>query len=183
MLQDALHKKASPGLPLNAVQLASDSFSQAKQCIFADSTDVTNLMTLDYVESVAKLRFTLEIVAWLIYDFYYDSAQINLLSEVEKPAVSKLIISVEKMCSAINDGVNQVIANFLLKCIVRKYGMSTLINLCDDKRTKDFNFSWLIPNHLQKCSYESQVSIHDMYGTYIFSNNCVFNRMKLLIHL
>ena len=153
--KDALHKKASSGSLLSAVQLASDSFEQAKQYIFAGSPD---MMTLEYVESVAKFRYTLEIVAWLLHDYYLDPTQFNVLSRDERNLVAKLISSVQKMCLAIDEGSTEVVANLLIKCVVRKYGMSTLIALCD--KNKDLNFLWLVPKHLQKEG--NQVSLHSI---------------------
>ena len=154
--KDALHKKASNGSLLSAVQLALDSLDQAKQYIFAGSPDV---MTLDYVESVAKFRYTLETAAWLLHDYYLDLAQFRVLSKDESKTVGKLISSVQKMCLAIDEDGTEVIANLLIKCIVRKYGMSTLIALCDKSKTEeDLNFLWLIPKHLQKDTSRNQVS-------------------------
>ena len=155
--KDAIHKKASNGSLLSAVQLASVSFEQAQQYIFAGSPDV---MTLDYVESVAKFRYTLETVAWLLHNYYLDLTRFNVLSKDERKSVGKLISSVQKMCLAINEDGNEVIANLLVKCVVRKYGMSTLIALCDKIKTEeDLNFLWLVPKHLQKDTSGNQVSL------------------------
>ena len=156
--KDALHKKASNGSLFNAVQLALDSHGQAMQYIFAGSTI---FMTLDYVESVAKFRYTLETVAWLLHDYYLDLAQFNVLSKDERNLVAKLISSVQKMCLAIDGSSTEVVANLLIKCIVRKYGMSTLTALCDkNKSEEDLNFLWLIPKYLQK---DDQVSLLSTY--------------------
>ena len=163
--QDALHKKANSGSLLNAIQLASDSLEQAKQCIFTYSTDI---MTLEYVESVAKFRYTLETVAYLLHDYYLDPAQFNVLSKVERRVIAQLLTSVQYVCLAINKDANEVIPNLLIKCIVRKYGMSTLITLCDiSKIRENLDFSWLIPRHLQNSSSKEQVSLHGVYTIYI----------------
>jgi len=157
LFKDALHKKASDGSFSSAIQLAIDSLEQAKQYIFvADSPDIK---TLVYVESVAKCRYTLETVAWLLHDYYLDLSQFSLLSKDEAKIIGKLISLAEKMCLASDRDSTKVVPNLLIKCIVHKYGMSTLITLCDKKKTEeDLNFLWLIPKYLQNNSSENQVS-------------------------
>ena len=123
------------------------------QHIFANSA---NFRTLEYVESVAKFRYTLETVAWLLHEYYLDLVQFNVLSRDEKNLVAKLVSSVHKMCLAIDKDDTEVVANLLIKCIVRKYGMSTLIALCGNN--EELNFLWLIPKHLQKNTSGNQVS-------------------------
>ena len=154
--KDAHHKKASNGSLLNAVLLASESLNQAMQHIFASPA---NFMTLEYVESVAKFRYALETVAQLLHNYYVNHAQLYLLSKDERSLTAKFISSVQKMCLAIDKDSTEVVANFLVRCVVRKYGMSTLIALCDkNKAEESLNFLWLIPKHLQNESSENQVS-------------------------
>ena len=115
-------------------------------------------MTLDYVESVAKLRYTLETVAGLLHDYYLDPTQFDMLSRDEKKTIARLISSVQAICIRLDEYVSKdalMIADFLVKCVVRKYGMSTLMTLCKNDINPDF--SWLIPMHLQKNSTKSQV--------------------------
>ena len=153
--QDSYHKQASNGPFLNAIQLASDSLEHGKQHIIVDSPDV---MTLDYVESVAKFRYTLETVAWLLHEYYLNHAQFESLSTDERKSVARLISSVKGICSTLDEFAPKdalVIADFLVKCIVRKYGMSSLMTLC--RNDTQANFSWLIPIHLQKDFSENQV--------------------------
>ena len=153
--QDSYHKQASNGPFSNAIQLASDSLEQAKQHIIVDSPDV---MTLDYVESVAKFRYTLETVGLLLHEYYLDPAQFELLSTDERKIVARLISSVKGICSTLDEYAPKdalIIADFLVKCIVRKYGMSSLMTLC--KSDTHVDFSWLIPKHLQKDFSENQV--------------------------
>ena len=110
-------------------------------------------MTLDYVESVAKFRYVLVTVAWLLHDYYTESTKLSVLSTNETKIVGKLLFSVQQTCLAIdeNDNKNAIVAaDFLIKCIVRKYGMSTLTALCEKEVVKGSDFKWLIPHHLQK---------------------------------
>ena len=156
--KDALHKKANNSSLLSAVQLASDLLDEAMQYVFAGSS---NFKTLEYVESVAKFRYTLEIVAWLLHEYYLNPVQLHVLSKEESNLVAKLISSVQKMCLAIDKDDTEVVANLLIKCVVRKYGMSTLIALCDNsnKTEEDLNFLWLMPKHLQNDTSGNQVSL------------------------
>ena len=135
------------------MQLALESFRQANKYIFATSPDYRSV---DYVESVAKFRYTLETVAWLLHDYYLDHAKLHSLSKDEADSIGSLINLVQKICVAIDRGFTEVVPNFLLKCIVCKYGMSTLFTLCDKSNTTDF--SWLIPKYLQKGYSENEVS-------------------------
>ena len=156
VLQDSYHKQASNGSFSNAIQLASDSFELAKQCIITKSPDVA---TLDYVESVAKFRYTLETVAWILHDYYLNPAQFEMLSKDNKHIIAKLL-SLVKAFSTLDENTSKdasVVADFLAKCIVRKYGMSTLMTL--SKSNTNVDFSWLIPKHLQNDPGENQVCI------------------------
>lgn len=135
--------------------MALDSLKLAEDHIF----DVNpNAMTLDYVESVAKFRYALGIVVWLLHDYFIDSTKLSLLSSDEVAVADKLLIAVKNICLAIDKDATKnalVVADFLIKCIVRKFGMSTfLTTLCDKKR----DYKWLVPKHLQKDSYKKQVS-------------------------
>ena len=130
-------------------------------------------MTLEYVESVAKFRYTLETVAYLLHDYYLDPAQFNVLSKAERRNIAQLLTSVQDMCSAIDKDTDEVVPNLLIKCIVRKYGMSTLITLCDISKTEgNSDFSWLMPRHLQNSSSEDQVSLCGM---------CIKDRYWMLV--
>ena len=111
-------------------------------------------MKLDFVESVAKFRYVLITVAWLLHDYFVNSTK---LLPNETKIVNKLVLSVQQTCLAIDGNTTKnalVAADFLVKCIVRKYGMSTLTALCE----KETNFKWLIPQHLQKSSCANNVS-------------------------
>ena len=104
---------------------------------------------MDYVESVAKFTYTLETMACLLHDYYLDAAhvQFNVLSKAEQKIIAQLLASVQGMCLAIDKDNNEVVPNLLIKCIVCKYGMSTLITLCDISnyiKLKEINFRLFI---------------------------------------
>ena len=123
-------------------------------------TNSPDIITLDYVENVAKFRYTLETVAFILHDYYLDPAQFEMLSKDEKHIIATLLDSVCRVFSTLHkDAARDALAvpEFLIKCIVRKYGISSLMTLCRSKTSTDF--SWLIPKHLQKDHGEKQVWI------------------------
>lgn len=144
--QDALHKQASSESLSSSVQLALDSLEQAKQIVLVDKPDIK---TLNYVESVAKFRFVLVTVSWLLHDYYLDYSKFSELSKDESRIVSKLLIEVRKTCLALDES-SLAIPDFLIKCVIRKYGLSFLTDLYE--RVENVEFTWLIPQYLQKDS-------------------------------
>ena len=115
-------------------------------------------MTLNYVESVAKFRYTLITVARILHDYYLDPVRISLLPRDDTKIAGKLLSSVQKLCLAIDKNSNQemqLVTDFLLKSIVRKYGMSTFMTLCNSVETVDF--SWVMPMHMQQDPEKAKV--------------------------
>jgi len=103
------------------------------------------------VESVAKFRYSLVTIARILHDYYIDSASVSVLSQDETKIAGKLLSSAQKMCLAIDKTSNQetqLVADFLLKSIVRKYGMSTFMTLCN--KVESLDFSWIMPAHMQQ---------------------------------
>ena len=115
-------------------------------------------MTLDYVESIAKFRYTLETVAWLLHEYYCDPArvQLNKLNKDECKSIAKLMNLAKGICSPLDEHAPKDPADFLVKCIVRKHGMSTLMMLCNTDNVHA-DFSWLIPKHLQNDPSKNKV--------------------------
>ena len=108
-------------------------------------------MALNYVESVAKFRYTLVTVARVLHDYYLDPASVSILSQDDTKIAGKLLSSVQRLCLAIDENSNQetqLVAEFLLKSIVRKYGMSTFMTLCN--KVESLDFSWVMPAHIQQ---------------------------------
>lgn len=98
---------------------------------------------------MGKFRFALIIFARIVHDFYLDlSCNTVTLSEEEYKKADALIESVETQYLPAEVSSNQhekVVAHFVLKSIVRKYGMSTLMLL----RNTD-KLSWLFQQGLPK---------------------------------
>jgi len=146
--KDSLHKQASRVSFCDTVQLALDSLEFGKEFIFAENV---NTVALDYVESVARFRYTLVTVARVLHDYYLDPATLSLLSQNDTKIAGKLLSSVQKTCLAIDQNSNReskLVADFLLKSIVRKYGMSTFMTLCN--KVDNLDFSWVMPTHIQQ---------------------------------
>ncbi|XP_065899490.1 E3 ubiquitin-protein ligase rnf213-alpha-like isoform X3 [Dysidea avara] len=146
--EDSLHKQASRGSFSDAVQLAIDSLEFGKQYIFAENI---NVVALNYVESVASFRYTLVTVARVLHDYYLDPASVSMLSHDDTKIAGKLLSSVQRLCLAIDENSNQethFVADFLLKSIVRKYGMSTFMTLCT--KVENLDFSWVMPAYIQQ---------------------------------
>ena len=108
-------------------------------------------MALNYVESVASFRYTLVTVARVLHDYYLDPASVSMLSHDDTKIAGKLLSSVQRLCLAIDENSNQethFVADFLLKSIVRKYGMSTFMTLCT--KVENLDFSWVMPAYIQQ---------------------------------
>ena len=100
-------------------------------------------------------------MAWLLHDYYLDLAHFDTLSKDERHFAVKLLIIVNKTFSTLDEGTARdvlAVPDFLVKCIVRKYGMSSLMALCRNNTNVDF--SWLIPKHLQKHHGENEVCVY-----------------------
>ena len=108
-------------------------------------------MTLEYVESVARFRYTLVTVARVLHDYYLDPAKVSMLLQSDTKIAGKLFSSVQRTCLAIDENSSremQLVTDFLLKSIVRKYGMSTFMTLCT--KVEHLDFSWVMPKHIQQ---------------------------------
>jgi len=84
-----------------------------------------------------------------VLDDYLDPERISMLSKDDTNVAGKLLSLVQKMCLTIDKGSNresQLVADFLLKSIVRKYGISTFATLCSN--VADIDFSWVMPKYI-----------------------------------
>ena len=97
-------------------------------------------------------------MAYLLYDYYLDPAHIKTLSKDDIHVIATLLSFVERIFSTLDEDAARhalAVPDFLVKCIVRKYGMSSLMTLCRSDRVAEF--SWLIPKHLQNDRGGNQV--------------------------
>jgi len=137
------------------MQLAIESLEFGIRYICIETPD---FMSLNYVESVAKVRYTLVLVSKVLHDYYLNSTSLSKLSWNEMKNVDRLLNSVQRMCFIIEENPSQhqvLVVDFLAKIIVRKYGMSTLMSICHSKEIADF--SWIMPKHLRQSQSEDNV--------------------------
>ena len=99
-------------------------------------------LSLEYLETVSQVRFALSIVAELLYKQNEMGSQ--AVGHLHTNA-AQILIQVAKDC-CINDNMNQKDSGpavYLVKLLVRRYGMSFLADL-----TADSDMEWVVPSHL-----------------------------------
>ena len=142
-------------------------------------------MSLNYVESVAKVRYSLVLVGKVLHDYYLNSMSLSKLSQNEIKNVDRLLNSVQRMCFTIEENANQhelLVVDFLVKNIVRKYGISTLVSVYHSKEIADF--SWVIPKHLRQSQSEDNVRCYICtYLAVVLRIQLSYRKAPWLIHL
>ena len=98
------------------------------------------VVTVDYLEAVASLRYGLSMTGSFMAKCYQTDDYYASLHPVEKEILDQLFDEVERACLS---GYPQS-HEFLIKVIVRQYGMQFLKLLVDQP-----SFAWLIPAHLK----------------------------------
>ena len=104
-------------------------------------------MTLEYVENVGRLRFSLVAISQLLHDHFIAVDTSNTLCANDKRIIDKLL-SLIKASFVVVENLNQEKThafNFFIKEIIRRYGMSTLLALYTKVENMQRPFSWLIP--------------------------------------
>ena len=96
------------------------------------------VITLEYLEAVASLRYGLSLTATLISECYQNDTYHVLF---QQEYIAQLFNLVESLC--LNSHYTQP-HEFLTKFIVRQFGMQFLKKLIENPA-----FKWLIPLHLQ----------------------------------
>ena len=97
-------------------------------------------ITVEYLEAVASLRYGLSMTASFMAKCYQTDDYYQSLQPLEKRILDRLFVEVERACLS---GYSQS-HEFLIKVIVRQYGMQFLKLLVDQPP-----FGWLIPAHLK----------------------------------
>ena len=100
-----------------------------------------DMVTMEYLEAVASLRYGLSMTASFIAKCYQTDDYYASLQPVGKRILDRLFNEVKKACLS---GYYPQSHEFLIKVIVRQYGMQFLIFLVDQP-----SFAWLIPAHLK----------------------------------
>jgi len=112
-------------------------------------------ISLEYLEAVASLRYGLSVTSTFISQCYQSEDFYKALQPVEVNALDNLFEEVKRVC-LLDYYTHTQPHEFLMKFIVRRFGMQFLKQLVDKP-----NFDWLIPVQLQP---EKKVHLHQ----YIF---------------
>lgn len=118
-----------------------DKFRYALEMIvdnFDSYQNFTGVVTLEYLEAVASLRYGLSLTATVISECYQNDTHYELLQQED---LNQLFNVVESLC--LNSCCTRP-HEFLTKFIVRKFGMQFLKKLVELPV-----FEWLIPLHLK----------------------------------
>ena len=116
----------------------------------------TGVITLEYLEAVASLRYGLSLTATLISECYQNDTYHVLF---QQKSLAQLFNLVESLC--LNSRYTQP-HEFITKFIVRQFGMQFLKKLVDNPA-----FEWLIPPHL-KPKKKVRVIMHCMVVIIIY---------------
>ena len=98
----------------------------------------TGVVTLEYLEAIASLRYGLSMTATVISECYQNDAHYDLLQEED---LDQLFDLVKSLCLS---GYYPQPHEFITKFIVRQFGMQFLKRLVDHPA-----FEWLIPPRLK----------------------------------
>lgn len=101
----------------------------------------SGVVTLEYLEAVASLRYGLSMTANFIAKCYQTDDYYGSLQPVEKRILDRLFNEVERACLS---GYHTQSHEYLIKVIVRQFGMQFLKLLVGQP-----SFAWLIPTHLK----------------------------------
>ena len=119
-------------------------------------------LSLDYLESVSQVRFAFSVVAELLYKRSERGSQ--AVGHLHTSA-AQILIQVAKDCCT-DDVMNEEgsgPAVYLVKLLVRRYGMSFLAGL-----TADPAMEWVVPSHLKRSKEVIDYAIMFMYAIILF---------------
>ena len=111
-------------------------------------------LSLEYLESVSQVRFALSVVSEVLYKQNEKGSQ--AVGHFHTNA-AQLLIQVAKDCCT-HDKMNEEDSGpavYLVKLLVRQYGMAFFISL-----TADPTMEWVVPSHLTRYVYkEKEVTV------------------------
>ena len=106
-------------------------WSEASQYIFQRTTDTDQIK--EYLDNLAVLRFVLGKAAESVYNNTSSSSHIS----------NALLDKIKDICTAASPEKTEYLVLYLIKVIVRRYGLSSL------KRITRI-YSWIVPDDLVK---------------------------------
>ena len=122
----------------------------------------SGVVTVEYLEAVAALRYGLSMTANFMSKCYQIDNYYASLQPVEKRILDRLFDEVKRACLS---GYHPQLNEYLIKVIVRQYGMQFLKLLVDR-----LFFAWLIPAHLKSTK---QVNFN-CFICYMIIKDCLF---------
>ena len=130
-------------------------------------TSMTTVITLEYLEAIASLRYGLSTIATIISECYQNDNFYDLLQQED---LNQLFNLVESIC--LNGHYTQP-HEFITKFIVRQFGMQFLKKLVENPV-----FEWLIPPHLKS---KKKVRAAKMYKAAYLITTCRKTLQSILL--
>lgn len=138
------------------LQYASEKLRESL-VILSDLKEVENhakAMDITYLESVAKARFGFCVTAEILHDFLWHPEKFDALQYSEKTAIEQLIVRSREVCNQALIGLKADLRHFLIKQVVRQYGLSCWNDVSQDEQLN----SWIIPPNLRSSTSVSVYS-------------------------
>lgn len=149
-MQDAIYKESDQILSLdNELKFVLDMIIKSHGIWWC--RDCGGVVTVEYLEAVASLRYGLSMTASFMKKCYQSDDYYGSLQPVEKKLLDRLFIEVKEACLSDYPWSHE----FFIKVIVRLYGMQFLKLLVDQP-----SFAWLIPAHLKSIKQVKLNSLH-----------------------
>ena len=123
-------------------------------------------LSLEYLENVSQVQFALSVVSELLYKQNEKGSQ--AVGHLHTNA-AKVLIQVAKDCCS-DDEMNEEDSGpavYLVKLLVRRYGMSFL-----DGLTADPAMEWVVPSHLRRSKEVTDYVMMSMYTITFFVTFC-----------
>ena len=120
-----------------------------------------DMVTIEYLEAVAALRYGLSMTASFMAKCYQTDDYYASLQPAEKRILDRLFDEIKRACLS---GYYPQSHEFLIKVIVRRYGMQFLKLLLDQP-----SFAWLIPAHLKSAKQVKVIVVFVMITIRLFA--------------
>ncbi|XP_019853235.1 PREDICTED: E3 ubiquitin-protein ligase RNF213-like [Amphimedon queenslandica] len=159
-LEDAIYKQHGQFSLQMKVEKALSTIEQGKELISGSETPYPGEeISLEYLEGVSMLRFSLSVIAELIH-YQYSNKETE---EITYTHHSQLLLNKAKECCS-DDHLNEDDTGpgvFLLKQIGKQYGVAFLTNL-----TSDATMQWVVPRSLRQSDDEDTHQVNDPFVIY-----------------
>ena len=157
-MQDAVFKKWCQKSVLEKIQGSHQALSGQKLTLAINVAKGEESLSMPYLESIAQIRFALSVVAELLF----KQNQIRVARVCHTHTAHLLIQAAKDYCT--DDNINDEDSGpavYLVKLLVRQYGMSFITTLTADPTS----MKWIVPPHLRvsaKASLTIITPVQDM---------------------